>query len=128
MTNEKEGYVKLGDLFVYKTSIELCDLGWEIYQTLDWRDRKIMGDQFIEATDSAAANIAEGYGRFHYLDRIKFYYNARASLMESKHWVFLLQRREKISKKVYTTFLKKAEDVHYCLNRFIQTTYQTKTK
>ena len=55
-----------------------------------------MGDQFIEAVDSVGANIAEGYGRFHYLDRIKFYYNSRASLIEcNEHWIELLKERKK---------------------------------
>ena len=27
-----EGYIKLGDVFVYKIAIELCDLGWKVYQ------------------------------------------------------------------------------------------------
>ncbi len=31
-----------------------------------------MGDQFIKSIDSVGANIADGYGRFHYLDRINF--------------------------------------------------------
>ena len=69
-----EGYAKLGDVFVYKLALELCETGWMIYEKLEWQDRKIFGDQFIRAVDSVGANIADGYGRFHYLDRIKFYY------------------------------------------------------
>jgi len=42
-----------------------------------------MGDQFIRSIDSITANIAEGFGRFHFLDRRKFYYNARGSLLEA---------------------------------------------
>lgn len=61
-----------------------------------------MGNQFIESTDSAGANIAEGYGRYRYLDKIKFYYNARASLKESRHWFELLKERKitNLEKKV----------------------------
>lgn len=58
-----------------------------------------MGDQLIRVIDSHAANIAEGYGRYHYLDRIKFYYNARASLLESKHWLYLFLKRKKSQKE-----------------------------
>jgi four helix bundle protein len=119
-------YTRLGDLHVYKISLELCDLGWIIYETLAWRIKKIMGDQFIEATDSNAANIAEGYGRYHILDRIKFYYNARASLYEAKHWCFLLRRRKKITEEQYKKFLQKAEHVHISLNQFISTTRKLK--
>lgn len=121
-----EGYVKLEELFVYKISVELCDLGWIIYEPMNWQDKKIIGDQFIRAVDSCAANIAEGYGRYHPLDRIKFYYNARASLLESKHWIHLLFKRNKINEEVYQTFLKQIEQVGYELNKFIKTTYNLK--
>lgn len=119
-------YVKLGDLLVYRMSVELSDLAWSIYELLDWRDKKIMGDQFVESTDSFGANIAEGYARYHYLDRIKFYYNARASLSEAKHWCFILHRRRKITKEVFEKFLSKSEKANYQLNLFIKTTYQAK--
>jgi len=85
-----------------------------------------MGDQFISAVDSNAANIVEGYGRFHYLDRIKFYYNARASLMESKHWCELLYVRDKILEEKYKQFIERAGQVHYQLNKWIKLTYSSK--
>lgn len=74
-------YVKLGDLFVYQLALQLSEERWKIYEKLDWQTKKVIGDQFITALDSFGANIAEGYGRYHYLDRIKFYYNARAKLL-----------------------------------------------
>lgn len=66
-------YIVLKDLEVYKLARELSKIGWEIYEFLDWQIKKIVGDQFIEATDSIGANIAEGYSRFHFLDKIKFF-------------------------------------------------------
>jgi four helix bundle protein len=39
-------------------------------------------DQLIRSSRSVTANIAEGHGRFHYLDNIKFCRNARGSLNE----------------------------------------------
>lgn len=65
-----------------------------VYKKMDWQLKKIIGDQFIRAIDSIRANIAEGYGRFHYLDRIKFYYNTCGSLFEAKHWSFYFKRKE----------------------------------
>ncbi|WP_223276080.1 four helix bundle protein [Algoriphagus aquimarinus] len=41
--------------------------------------------QVVRAARSATANIAEGWGRFHYLDSNKFYYNSRGSLAEIEH-------------------------------------------
>lgn len=41
-----------------------------------------LGDQIVRAARSITANIAEGYGRFHYLDNSKFCSNARGSICE----------------------------------------------
>jgi len=38
--------------------------------------------QLLDAARSVTANIAEGYGRFHYLDNSKFCSNARGSCCE----------------------------------------------
>jgi four helix bundle protein len=112
-------YVKLGDLDVYKLAIGLSDFAREIYEKVDWQTKKIIGDQFITATDSVGANIAEGYGRFHYKDRIKFYYNARGSLLETKHWTLLLRKRKFIAKEKYHKLLAQAEQIHKKLNSYI---------
>ncbi len=40
-------------------------------------------DQILRAARSTTANIAEGYGRFHYLDNAKFCSNARGSCWET---------------------------------------------
>ena len=82
--------------------------------------KKIIGDQLIRAIDSVGANIVEGYGRFHYLDRIKFYYNARGSLFEVKHWLFLLKERQKITEEKFNELLKDLEILHKQLNSFIK--------
>lgn len=45
-------------------------------------ERHRLGDQLLRAARSTTANIAEGYGRFHYLDNAKFCSNARGSCWE----------------------------------------------
>jgi four helix bundle protein len=45
-------------------------------------ERYRLGDQLLPAARSTTANIAEGYGRFHYLDNAKFCSNARGSCWE----------------------------------------------
>lgn len=120
----KEGnYIKLGDLEIYKMAVDLSKEAWEIYSNLEWRDKKVMGDQFIRSIDSVGASIAEGYGRFHYKDRIKFYYNSRASLLEAKHWILLLHRRNKIIKQRFQVILNKSEEIHKKLNSHIKSCY-----
>ncbi|MCG2696411.1 MAG: four helix bundle protein [Candidatus Portnoybacteria bacterium] len=126
--NKNKVYIKLEDLEVYKLARELSKIGWEIYEPFDWQMKKIIGDQFIESTDSVGANITEGYGRFHYLDKIKFYYNARASLNEcNNYWIELLKEREKVELDKYKEFKDIAEKLLIKLNRWISATFQ-KTK
>lgn len=126
---ENNKYIALRDLEVYKLSRELSRIAWDIYQVLDWKMQKINGDQFIESTDSTGANVAEGYGRYHFLDRIKFYYNSRGSLLEcNEHWIELLKEREKVSEEHYKQYKETAEKFFKKLNSFISSTYQSKNE
>jgi four helix bundle protein len=54
----------------------------EIVPALPKEERYRLGDQVLRAGRSTTANIAEGYGRFHYLDNAKFCSNARGSCWE----------------------------------------------
>lgn len=87
-----------------------------------------MGDQFIEATDSTGANIAEGFGRFHYLDKIKFYYNARASLKESRHWFEVMTERKIVDTEKRRQYLKIYSELSPKLNSFIRACYRNKAR
>ncbi len=121
-------YILLNQLKVYQLSVEFSDLAWKIYKGLGWQLKKIIGDQFITSIDSVGSNIAEGYGRYHYLDKIKFYYNARGSLFESKHWIDLLYRREIINREKYLQLVKKYKDIQIGLNSLINSTYKKKSE
>jgi four helix bundle protein len=46
-------------------------------------------DQLRRAVSSITANIAEGWGRYHFADRIKFYYQARGSCCEVQNFLIL---------------------------------------
>lgn len=98
-------YIKLKDLIVYQKAVEFADIGWNEYKKWDFQTRKIIGDQFIRAADSVAANIAEGYGRFHYLEKVRFYYNARGSLFELQYWIEQLHKRVHINDLIYERLL-----------------------
>ncbi len=121
---DKNSYIPLKDLKVYKLARDLSKIGWGIYESLNWQDKKIIGDQFIRAIDSVGANIAEGYSRYHYLDKIRFYYISRASLAEScDHWTELLYERKKISFEDYDKMKVIKRELSIKLNNFISSTY-----
>lgn len=119
-------HILLKDLKIYQKALIIGNKSWEIYKKFTWQVKKTIGDQFIMAVDSIGANIAEGYGRFHYLDRIKFYYNARGSLLESLHWLELLKNRDLVTEKDYNSMFNLLEDLNLSLNAFIKSNYQAK--
>ena len=124
---EKKNYIQLKDLKVYQLSRKLSSIAWEIYSKMKMQERIIIGEQFIRAVDSVGANIAEGYFRFHYLDRVRFYYNARASLAEAmEHWLELLSERQMISTEIFNEFKSINKDLQIKLNNFIRLTKDEK--
>ncbi len=117
---ENNKHIALGKFEIYQNALELSKIGWEIYSQMNYENKKIIGSQFIRAIDSVGANIAEGYGRFHYLDRVKFYYNSRGSLFESKHWCLLLKDRQVINEKEFNDLIEKLNTLHKKLNSHIK--------
>ena len=113
--------MKLGNLEIYDIALKLSDKIWKIYKLLDNDLKYNIGNQVICSIDSIGANIAEGYGRFHYKDSVKFYYNARGSLWESKHWILLLYKRDLISKEKFESLITDLEILGKKLNGFIKT-------
>ena len=54
----------------------------KVLPTLPPDEKYRLGDQILKAARSTTANIAEGYGRFHYKDNAKFCSNSRGSCWE----------------------------------------------
>ena len=75
--------LRLEGLEVYKVAMEIGELVWEIVGKWEYFQKKTLGTQFVEAADSIAFNISEGYGRFHYKDNKKFCYYSRGSAKET---------------------------------------------
>ena len=120
---ETKTFITIKDLQVYQLSRKLSTIAWDIYSKMSFEEKKIIGDQFIRATDSIGANIAEGYSRFHFLDKVRFYYNARASQSESTdHWLELLFERNKINQQVFDEYKSISKDLQIKFNNFIKFT------
>jgi four helix bundle protein len=77
----------LKDLEVYKLAEQLSDIIWDMVLKWDYFPKVTVGKQMVESADSIAANIAEGYGRYHYKENRNFCYYARGSLEETKVWL-----------------------------------------
>lgn len=124
---DKRSHIQIKDLEIYKIARELSKTGWDIYETMDWQTKKVIGDQFITATDSFGANFVEGYSRFHYLDKIKFCYNSRGSLSEARDWwLKLLLERKIVKQEMYDQYFQIAEPASLKLQNFINAVYKAR--
>ena len=92
--------LKVEDLEIYQMAEELSDKIWDICIRTDYFAKDTLGKQMARAADSISANIAEGHGRYHFNDRLRFCYYARGSLMETRSWLFKAIRRNLIENKI----------------------------
>ena len=114
--------MELKDLEIYVLSRKVSSKAWNVYAAMDYQVKKVMGDQWIRSIGSIGANIAEGFGRFHYLDKNKFNFNARGSLLEAIHWTEFLLGRNLIAQKMNEELKKLFDELYPKLNKYIQTT------
>jgi len=110
------------ELDVYKLAEELSDMVWHDFDKWNKKVQNTVGYQTIRSSDSIAANIAEGYGRYTPADRKKFYLYSRGSLEETKSWLRKLIRRKVLSESRATEYKAIVKKLGPKLNAFINST------
>jgi len=111
---------KLEDLEIYTLSESIADDIWSIVLTWDYFAKDTVGKQLTRATDSIGANLAEGFGRYHYKENKNFCYFSRGSLMETKNWIKRSHKRNLITGEQYQKLLSRLELIHLKLNAYIK--------
>ena len=76
-------------------------------------------DQIKRSSRSVTANISEGYGRFHYLDNIKFCRDSRGSLNETFHHLTVAFDEKYIDQQLLLTYKQQFEKILRLLNGYI---------
>jgi four helix bundle protein len=71
------------DLECYKLALDVVVNAHEFASSLPSEERYDLAAQIRRSSKSVTDNIAEGYGRYHYLDSLKFYSIARGELSET---------------------------------------------
>lgn len=112
--------IKLEELEIYQLALDIGEEVWCIVNKWDSFAKNATGRQFVDAADSIAANIAEGYGRYFYKDRKLFCYYSRGSLMETKAWAIKSLNRKLISETQHNELLAKLQVLHHKLNIYIK--------
>ena len=113
--------MKLEDLEIYNISMEIGDEIW--FSVVEWENlaKYSIGQQIVRSADSIAANIAEGYVRYHYKDRKNFMFYARGSHYETITWLTKAKNRKIISNEFFEGIIGKMEKLGLKMNNYINT-------
>src|SRR5216110_3938140 len=80
--DEAKRYQTFEDLEVYQVAREFRKAMYRVARRLHEEEKFALANQIRRAAVSLTNNIAEGHGRFHFLEQIKFMLQARGSLEE----------------------------------------------
>lgn len=108
------------DLNVWKKGRELRKEIWGFCKHFPPAEKYRLTDQMIRASRSVTANIAEGYGRFHYQENIQFCRQSRGSAFEMIDHITVAVDCEYIDNEQEQYYINKVEEIIKLLNGYIK--------
>lgn len=111
----------LDDFQVYQMAMKLGEDVWNIVKKWDYFCKDTIGKQLVRASDSIAANLSEGLGRYHYKETKNFSYYSRGSLFETKTWITKAKNRSLITETQFDEFSKSLDIIGIKINNYIKT-------
>ena len=118
--------MKLEEFRVYQLSMDLGEEVWSIVLKWDYFEKDTVGKQMVRSADSIAANLSEGYGRYHYKEAKNFSYYSRGSLYETKTWLTKAKNRKLISEEKANELISSIDIIGIKLNNYIKSIGKTK--
>lgn len=110
----------LNELEIYREAMSLGESVWSVVVDWDFFAKDTLGKQIVRSMDSVAANIAEGYGRYHFKENQKFCYYARGSAEETQTWIEKAVRRNLIEEEEGRQLYANLETLKKRLNAYIK--------
>jgi four helix bundle protein len=111
--------MKLEDLEIYQIAMSVGEKVWVIVDDWNYFAKDTVGKQLVKASDSIAANISEGFGRYYYKEARQFTYFARGSLFETKTWLQKGHQRNLIPAEDYSELINLTDVLGIKLNNYI---------
>ncbi|MBU4331781.1 four helix bundle protein [Patescibacteria group bacterium] len=107
------------ELDAWKKSKGLTKDIYKVTESFPAEEKYNIISQKRRAIVSVCTNIAEGFGRFFYKDKKRFYYQARGSIQEVQALLILSYELEYLSKGTYIDLFQKSTDVSKLMNGLI---------
>lgn len=112
------------DLKAWQLARQLMIQCHELANRLPAFERHDLVSQIRRSSKSVMANIAEGYGRYHYLDSLRFYYIARGSLTETISHLITAHDLKYTSAEQHQTLYDLGREAERTLNGYINFTWK----
>src|SRR3989344_3608913 len=108
------------DLIAWKKAHQLVLQIYAITNNFPPSEQFSVTSQLRRAASSITANIAEGFERYHFKDKVRFYYQARGSTAEVQNFLLLAKDLNFINLEECKILGEKANEVRKLLNGLIR--------
>jgi len=112
------------DLEVWKQGHQLVVKIYRITKKFPSEEKFGIVSQIQRAAVSITSNIAEGFSRFYYKDRIRFYYQSRGSISEVENLLLIAQDIGYLDKNTVEELIRDLENINIILNGLINKTLE----
>src|SRR3989338_174527 len=108
------------ELDAWQKAHELTLEVYRVTKTFPPHEQFGITSQLQRASSSITANIAEGFARYHFKDKARFYYQSRGSVAEVQNFLLLARDLEFIDERTCKELGELANDVRQMLNGLIR--------
>ncbi|MDG1275669.1 MAG: four helix bundle protein [Algoriphagus sp.] len=91
----------------------------ELISKLPADEKYKLTDQIIRASRSTTNNLAEGWGKFHYKDQVKYCYQARGSCAELIDHILIAEEEGYCSKELCEKLVPQVQEAMRLINGYI---------
>lgn len=121
MINEikKQKIKSFMDLIVWQEAHKLVIMVYLTTKSFPKEETYSLVDQIRRAATSITANIAEGFGRQSFKEKIQFYYVAKGSLEELRNFLLVARDIEYIDRVKFQELWEKSIQVEQLISKFI---------
>lgn len=117
--DSRKGIKEFTDLLVWREGHQLVLQIYTCTKLFPKEEIYSLIDQMRRAATSITSNIAEGFGRQTYKEKIQFYYTAQGSLTELKNQLIIAKDVGYVSNERFALLLSQVQKTHKLLQGLI---------
>lgn len=114
------------DLIVWQRAHKLMIDVYDFTKLLPLEEKYNRTSQLKRSSSSTSANIAEGFGRYHYQENIQFCRQARGSLEETANHIIAARDLNQAPRANCDKLLAQGDEVRILLNSYIRSLQNNK--